>query len=119
MATQEDLQGAFAGESQANRKYQAFAKKADKDGYPQIARIFRAAAEAETIHAHGHLRVMGGIKSTRENLEKRSKVRPLNSSRCIRATSRRHSKKVIRLPSSHSKTHQLSGRCTPVFISRR
>ncbi len=65
----ENLQEAFAGESQANRKYLAFAKKADEDGLPQIAKLFRAAAEAETVHAHAHLRVMGGIKSTLENLE--------------------------------------------------
>lgn len=64
----QDLKEAFAGESQANRKYLAFAKQADKDGYPQVARLFRAAAEAETIHAHNHLRALGGIRGTRENL---------------------------------------------------
>ena len=69
MSTAENLQEAFAGESQANRKYLAFAKKAEKDGYPQIARLFRAAADAETVHAHAHLRVMGGIKSTADNLQ--------------------------------------------------
>ena len=69
MATMDNLQEAFAGESQANRKYLAFAKKADEDGLPQVAKLFRAAAEAETVHAHAHLRVMGGIKSTAENLE--------------------------------------------------
>lgn len=69
MATNENLQKAFVGESQANRKYLAFAKKAEAEGYPQIAKLFRAAAEAETIHAHAHLRVMGGIKSTQENLQ--------------------------------------------------
>ena len=69
MATKENLAAAFAGESQANRKYLAFAKKADADGYKQVAKLFRAAAEAETIHAHSHLRVMGGIKTTEENLE--------------------------------------------------
>jgi len=69
MATSENLQEAFAGESQANRKYLAFAKKAEADGLPQIAKLFRAAAEAETIHAHAHLRVLGGIKTTAENLE--------------------------------------------------
>jgi len=53
---------AFAGESQANRKYLAFAKQAEKEGYPQVAKLFRAAAEAETVHAHAHLRVAGGIK---------------------------------------------------------
>ncbi|MFX0152124.1 MAG: rubrerythrin family protein [Candidatus Hodarchaeota archaeon] len=60
---------AFAGESQANRKYLAFAKKADQEGFPQVARLFRAAAEAETVHAHSHLRVYGGIKSTTENIK--------------------------------------------------
>ena len=69
MGTMENLAAAFAGESQANRKYLAFAQKADKDGYPQVAKLFRAAAEAETVHAHAHLRVMGGINSTVENLE--------------------------------------------------
>ena len=69
MPTSENLQEAFAGESQANRKYLAFAKQADKDGYAQVARLFRAAAEAETIHAHAHLRVMGGVKSTTDNLQ--------------------------------------------------
>jgi rubrerythrin len=63
------LKEAFAGESQANRKYLAFAAKADQEGQPQVARLFRAAAEAETFHAHNHLRALNGIKSTRENLE--------------------------------------------------
>lgn len=66
--TEKDLQDAFAGESQANRKYLAFAKKADQEGHKQVARLFRAAADAETVHAHNHLRELGGIKSTRENL---------------------------------------------------
>ncbi len=69
MGTMENLAAAFAGESQANRKYLAFAAKADKDGFPQVAKLFRAAAEAETIHAHAHLRAMGGINTTLENLE--------------------------------------------------
>ena len=69
MGTTENLKAAFAGESQANRKYLAFAKKADVDGYPQIAKLFRAAADAETVHAHAHLRVLGGVKGTVENLE--------------------------------------------------
>ena len=68
MSTKENLAEAFAGESQANRKYLAFAKQAEVDGYPQVARLFRAAAHAETIHAHAHLRAMGGIKKTAENL---------------------------------------------------
>lgn len=67
--TQKNLMEAFAGESQANRKYLAFAKKADQDGYPGIAKLFRAAAAAETVHAHSHLRVAGGIHSTAENLK--------------------------------------------------
>ena len=59
MATNENLQNAFAGESQANRKYLAFAKKAEEEGMLQVAKLFRAAAEAETVHALAHLRVMG------------------------------------------------------------
>jgi rubrerythrin len=66
--TEQDLRDAFAGESQANRKYLAFAAAADKEGYPQVAKLFRAAAEAETIHAHSHLRALKGIKTTKENL---------------------------------------------------
>jgi rubrerythrin len=69
MATQANLQAAFAGESQANRTYLAFAKKADADGRAQIAKLFRAAAAAETVHAHAHLRVMGGVKDTAQNLQ--------------------------------------------------
>ena len=67
--TQENLAVAFAGESQANRKYLAFAQAAEKEGYGQIARLFRAAADAETIHAHAHLRNMGGVGTTLENLK--------------------------------------------------
>lgn len=66
--TKANLQEAFAGESQANRRYLAFAKKADDEGYAQVARMFRAAAEAETIHAHNHLRAMKGIGDTAANL---------------------------------------------------
>ncbi|MBI1389119.1 MAG: rubrerythrin family protein [bacterium] len=69
MSTQHDLQEAFAGESQANRRYLAFAQKADADGFPQVARLFRAAAEAETIHALAHLRALDGVKTTAENLK--------------------------------------------------
>jgi rubrerythrin len=69
MSTKENLAEAFAGESQANRKYLAFAKKAESDGLPQVAKLFRAAAHAETVHAHAHLRAMGGIRSTAENLK--------------------------------------------------
>jgi nitrite reductase (NADH) large subunit len=68
MATMDNLKEAFAGESQANRKYLAFAKKADQDGFPQVAKLFRAAAEAETIHAHAHFRVLGGVNDTPANL---------------------------------------------------
>jgi rubrerythrin len=69
MGTSENLQEAFAGESQANRQYLAFAMKADEEGYPQVARLFRAAADAETVHAHAHLRVLGRIRDTAANLE--------------------------------------------------
>jgi rubrerythrin len=67
--TEEGLKEAFAGESQANRKYLAFAEKAYQEGFSQIAKLFRAAAAAETIHAHNHLRVLGGVKSTKENIK--------------------------------------------------
>ncbi|MCF8052979.1 MAG: rubrerythrin family protein [Desulfobacterales bacterium] len=67
--TEQDLWEAFAGESQANRKYLAFAQKADREGYPQAAKLFRAAAEAETVHAHAHLRTLKAVKGTVENLK--------------------------------------------------
>lgn len=67
--TEKNLAAAFAGESQANRKYLAFAKQAEMEKLPQVAKLFRAAAEAETIHAHTHLRNLGMIKSTVENLK--------------------------------------------------
>ena len=67
--TNENLAVAFAGESQANRKYLAFARQAEKEGLPQIARLFRAAAEAETIHALAHFTNMGGVGTTLQNLE--------------------------------------------------
>jgi rubrerythrin len=67
--TVENLKAAFAGESQANRKYLAFAKKADEEGHAQVARLFRAVAEAETIHAHSHFQVMEGVQTTAENLK--------------------------------------------------
>ena len=66
--TEQHLKDAFAGESQANRKYLAFAAQADKEGHPAVARLFRAAAHAETVHAHAHLRVLGGIRDTAANL---------------------------------------------------
>jgi len=67
--TRENLESAFAGESQANRKYLFFAEKAESEGQKRTARLFRAAAEAETVHARNHLKVLQGIKSTRENLQ--------------------------------------------------
>jgi rubrerythrin len=67
--SEEYLKEAFAGESQANRTYLAFAKAADEEGHPQVGRLFRAAAEAETVHALNHLRALNGVKSTKENLE--------------------------------------------------
>jgi rubrerythrin len=69
MSTEKNLKDAFAGESQANRKYLAFAKKAEQEGHAQIAKLFRATAEAETIHAHAHLAALGGIKDTATNLQ--------------------------------------------------
>ena len=67
--TSENLKEAFAGESQANRKYLFFAEKADSEGHRQIARLFRATAEAETVHARKHFEVMSGIGSTKDNLK--------------------------------------------------
>jgi rubrerythrin len=67
--TEENLKEAFAGESQANRKYLAFAKKAEKEGFSNIAKLFRTAAEAETIHAMAHLNSLDSVKSTAENLQ--------------------------------------------------
>jgi rubrerythrin len=64
----ENLKNAFAGESQANRRYLAFAQKAEEEGLAQVAKLFRAAAEAETIHALNHVRIMGEVKSTKDNL---------------------------------------------------
>ena len=67
--SEQHLRDAFAGESQANRKYLAFAEKAEKDGYAQIAKLFRAAGAAETVHAHAHLRALGEIGNTADNLK--------------------------------------------------
>ncbi len=53
--TEENLKAAFAGESQANRRYLYFASKADVEGYNDVAAVFRSTAEGETGHAHGHL----------------------------------------------------------------
>jgi len=68
-STLENLKTAFAGESQANRKYLAYAARALEDGFPEVARLFCAAAGAETVHAMGHLKSMAGVGSTRANLE--------------------------------------------------
>ena len=67
--TEDDLMAAFAGESQANRKYLAYAKVAEKEGLKQIAKVFRAAAAAETVHAHAHFKAAGKLKTTKENLQ--------------------------------------------------
>jgi rubrerythrin len=67
--TKDNLQVAFAGESQANRRYLFFADKAEKEGHPAIARLFRATAEAETVHARSHLEALGEIGSTTDNLK--------------------------------------------------
>ena len=66
--TDQNLKAAFAGESQANRRYLAFARKAEEEGFTQVAKLFKAAAEAETVHALNHLRIIGETKSTLENL---------------------------------------------------
>ncbi len=68
-STLENLKSAFAGESQANRRYLFFAEKADEEGQSGAAKLFRAAAESETVHARNHLKTMGGIKSTKDNLK--------------------------------------------------
>ena len=68
-ATEKHLMDAFAGESQANRKYLAFAAQAEKEGFKQVARLFRAAADAETVHALSHFSAAGKVKTTKENLE--------------------------------------------------
>lgn len=69
MSTTENLKEAFAGESQANRRYLAFAKQAENEDLPGVAKLFRAAAEAETVHAHAHLRALDGVGETADNLK--------------------------------------------------
>jgi rubrerythrin len=69
MKTEKNLGDGFAGESQANMKYLAFSKKAEAEGYTQVAKLFRATAEAERIHAHSHLQTLGKIKTTADNLQ--------------------------------------------------
>ncbi len=67
--TEEFLKAAFAGESQTNRRYLAFALQAEQEGQLQVARLFRAAAAAETVHAHNYLKALRGVRGTRENLQ--------------------------------------------------
>lgn len=67
--TTKNLKAAFSGESQANRKYLAFADMAEKDGKPHLARLFRAAAHGETVHALNHLRTLGEARDSKKNLE--------------------------------------------------
>lgn len=67
--TQENLKEAFAGESQASQKYRAFAIKAERDGFTNVAKLFRTASAAEQIHAEGHLKAMDGVNSTADNLQ--------------------------------------------------
>ena len=69
MKSDDNLKTAFAGESQANRKYIAFSRKAEQDGFPQVAKLFIAASEAETVHALNHLRVLKEVGSTSDNLK--------------------------------------------------
>ena len=66
--SEKNLKAAFAGESQANRRYTAFSRKAEEEGLSNIARLFRAVAESETIHAINHLKALGGVNSTLENV---------------------------------------------------
>jgi len=67
--TQDNLKTAFAGESKASTRYLAFARKAEQEGYPQVAKLFRAAAAAEVVHARNHLETMEGVHSTQDNLK--------------------------------------------------
>ena len=69
LKTEDNLKEAFAGESQANQKYRAFAKKAERDGFPNISKLFKLTAEAERIHAEGHLNALDGIGTTIDNLK--------------------------------------------------
>ena len=94
MTTSDNLQAAFAGESQANRKYLAFAEKAEKEGFVQVAKLFRAAAAAETIHAHAHLRTMKGVESTAANLKARSRAKTTSTRTCIPDSSMRRRRRA-------------------------
>ena len=109
--TLENLQTAFNGESNANAKYLAFAKKADDEGYTKVGSLFSAAARAEEIHMNNHAEVikkMGGspaadikaadVKTTAENLKKaRSRARLMSGTRCIRIFSRRPAAAAIKM----------------------
>lgn len=67
--TLDNLKESFAGESQASQKYLAYAKKAEQEGFKNIAKLFRTAAEAERLHAEGHFKAMDGVSATVENLK--------------------------------------------------
>ncbi len=67
--TKQNLQNAFAGESQAHMKYLIFAERAEKEGKPNIARLFRAISFAEKVHATGHFKVLSKVGDTVKNLE--------------------------------------------------
>jgi len=82
--TEKNLKEAFAGESQANRKYPRLCEKAELEGFKQAAKLFRAAAEAETVHAHAHLRELKGIKSRRRISRRPSPASLTSSRRCTR-----------------------------------
>lgn len=99
--TGENLKEAFAGESQANRKYLAFARKAEQEGFSNVARLFRTTAEAETIHALAHLAAMDGVGSTADNLRAAVGGRLTNIPRCIPRCFRRQSP-MITAPSACS-----------------
>jgi rubrerythrin len=69
MSIKQDLEKAFAAESEANHQYLSFAAKAEEEGFAQIGRLFRAVAEAEAVHARNHLLVLQAADGTRENLK--------------------------------------------------
>ncbi len=118
MSTLENLKAAFAGESQANRKYLAFAKKAADEGFPQVAKLFRAVAEAETIHAHAHLRVMSGVGDTAQICRRPSMVKAMSSRRCTRNFSPRPRTRRTSPRYSHSRTPWRPRKCTMVSTPR-
>jgi len=118
MTTRDNLQAAFAGESQANRKYLAFAQKAEKEGFGQIAKLFRAAAAAETIHAHAHLQAMGGIQSTLENLEEAIAGEGHEFKKCTRLFWPWPRKKATNRQRHHSKMPWQLKRSTTICIQR-